>query len=484
MKHSLSFILGSLWLTGCAAVGPNYETPEPLLPEQFIGATTNPPESEASTPTPIENVAWWEALGDPILTKYVNHAVRQNLDLQVAAARVREARALRGVAASKFYPDVTVGGDIREIRSSENGQVNLGKLNDLGFADVETSLYQVGFDAQWEIDIFGGTRRSVESADAQLGATAEVQHDILLTVVAEVARNYTELRGAQRRLEIAEKNIRIQSDTLLLVSNKNRVGIVPELDVQQARTQLKTSESRVPGLRASIQSAAFRLAVLTGRQPSALLDELLVSRPIPAPPDMVPVGLPSELLRRRPDIRQAERKLHAATADIGVVTADLYPRFFLTGAAGFESVSFSDLFDAKSGVFSIGPSIRWPLFQGGRIRSNIHASEARRDASYAQFQHTVLIAVEDVERSLIRYAEEQLEQKSLSQAVTAGQRTVELASVLYDKGLVDFLTVLDAERTLRDVEDQLVLSETAVTLNVIALYKALGGGWNAQVPDV
>ncbi len=484
MKRSLSFILGSLWLTGCAAVGPNYEAPDVLLPERFIGAAAQPPESDSATPTPIENLAWWAALGDPLLTKYVNHAVRQNLDLQVAAARVREARALRGVAASKFYPDVTVGGAFRELQASENGQVNLGRLNDLGFADVETSLYQVGFDAQWEIDIFGGTRRSVESADARLDATAELQHDTLLTVVAEVARNYTELRGAQRRLEIAEKNIQIQSDTLQLVSNKNRVGIVPELDVQQARTQLKMTESRVPGLRASIQSAAFRLAVLTGRQPAALLDELLVSRPIPAATDMVPLGLPSELLRRRPDVRLAERQLHAATADIGVATADLYPRFFLTGAAGFESVSFAELFDARSSTFSIGPSIRWPILQGGRIRSNIHAAEARRDASYAQFQQAVLIAVEDVERALIRYAEEQLEQRKLAQAVTAGQRTVELASVLYDKGLVDFLTVLDAERTLRDVEDQLILSETAVTINVIALYKALGGGWSAHDLDV
>ncbi len=292
-----------------------------------------------------------------------------------------------------------------------------------------------------------------------------------------MARNYAELRGAQRRLELANKNIRIQADTLELVENKQRTGLAPELDVQRARTQLKITRSRVPDLRAAVHAAAFRIAVLTGRQPGERLVELAQQRPIPAPPEIVPVGLPSELLLRRPDVRRAERELHAATADIGVATAELYPRFFLTGSAGLESVSFTDAFDASSRTWSIGPRIRWPIFQGGRLRANISAKEARRDAAYQRFQQAVLTALEDVERSLVDYAEEQLKRRELEDAVQASTRAVDLASVLYEQGLADFLTVLDAERTLRDVEDQLAASETSATVEVIRLYKALGGGW-------
>ena len=209
------------------------------------------------------------------------------------------------------------------------------------------------------------------------------------------------------------------------LTNKFKTGLAPELDVLRARTQMKTTQSRVPGLRAAIHAAAFRIAVLTGRQPAELLDELAPRRPIPAPPEMVPVGLPSELLLRRPDVRRAMRELHAATADIGVATAELYPRFFLTGAAGLQSVSFTDFFDSASRTWSIGPSIRWPIFQGGRIRANISASEARRDAAYQRFRQAVLIALEDVERSLVDYAEEQLERRELEAAVQASRRTRE-----------------------------------------------------------
>ena len=453
----------SLFLVGCAAVGPSYKSPDLALSPDFHGGGGQEPGDTV-------RADWWEVLSDAQLVGYIQDAVTDNHDLKRAQARIREARALRRVASSRFLPSLNSSGSYQVSESSGNGV--LGSRGGGG-----GDLFEAAFDASWEIDVFGGIRRTTESAAVQLEAAADARRDTLLSVISEVARNYTELRGAQRRLELAEKNIRIQSDTLKLVANKFKTGLAPELDVQRAKTQMKTTQSRVPGLRAAMHAAAFRIAVLTGRQPAELLDELAPPRPIPAPPEMVPVGLPSELLLRRPDVRRAERELHAATADIGAATAELYPRFFLTGTAGSQSASFTDFFDSGSRTWSIGPTIRWPIFQGGRIRANVSASEARRDAAYQRFRQAVLTALEDVERSLVDYAEEQLERRELVAAVQASTRAVRLASVLYEKGLSDFLTVLDAERTLRDVEDQLAASETDATVNVIRLYKALGGGW-------
>lgn len=455
IKHVILAQL-SLFLVGCAAVGPTYKSPALALSPDFHGGGGLEQSDTVRTD-------WWEVLSDAQLVGYIQDAVKNNHDLKLAQARIREARALRRVASSRFLPSLNFSGS---YQLSESGA-------------GEGDLFEAAFDASWEIDVFGGIRRTTESAAARLEVAGNARRDTLLSVVSEVARNYAELRGAQRRLELAEKNIRIQSETLELVANKFKTGLAPELDVQRAKTQMKTTQSRVPGLRAAIHTAAFRIAVLTGRPPTALLDELAQPQPIPAPPEIVPVGLPSELLLRRPDVRRAERQLHAATADTGAATAELYPRFFLTGAAGLQSVSFTDFFDSASRTWTVGPAIHWPIFQGGRIRANISASEARRDAAYQRFRQVVLSALEDVERSLVDYAEEQLERRELEAAVQASTRAVQLASILYEKGLSDFLTVLDAERTLRDVEDQLAVSETSATVNVIRLYKALGGGWEA-----
>ena len=305
----------SLFLVGCAAVGPSYKTPELTLSSDFHSGGGQERGDAVLTD-------WWEALNDAQLVGYIQDTVKNNHDLKLAQARIREARALRRVASSRLLPSLNSGGSYQVSESSENGA--LGRQ---GLGGGEGDLFEAAFDASWEIDVFGGIRRTTESAAARLEAAGDARRDTLLSVVSEVARNYAELRGAQRRLELAEKNIRIQSDTLTLVANKFKTGLAPELDVQRARTQMKTTRSRVPGLRAAIHAAAFRIAVLTGRQPTALLDELAQPQPIPAPPEIVPVGLPSELLLRRPDVRRAERQLHAATADIGVTTAELYPRF-------------------------------------------------------------------------------------------------------------------------------------------------------------
>jgi NodT family efflux transporter outer membrane factor (OMF) lipoprotein len=464
MNRIVITALLSLAIAGCKTVGPTYERPTPAVSGKYQAIK----KEEPAKPKPVP-----QASSKPIKpVGYVRDAVANNHDIKVAQARIREARASRRIASARAKPNVNVGALHQNFRQSDRGPIG-----SRGLTDIEDNLFDLSFDASWEVDVFGGIRRATSAAGARLEAADDVRRDTLISVVTEVVRNYTELRGAQRRLELAEKNIRIQADTFKLAENKFKTGLAPELDVQRARTQLKTTQSRVPSLRAAIHAAALRIAVLTGRQPAALLDDLSKQRAIPAPPEIVPVGLPSDLLRRRPDVRRVERELNAATDDIGAARADLYPRFSLTGAAGLQSVSFTEVFSASSRAWSIGPTIRWPVFQGGRIRANISSAEARRDATYEQFKKTVLIALEDVERSLVNYAEEQLERRELEMAVESSTRAVKLASVLYEKGLSDFLTVLDAERTLRDVEDKLAASETAVSVNLIRLYKALGGGW-------
>lgn len=479
MKQTMLLILASTFLLQSCMVGPDYKQPVTEFNEDWTGESYSSDFLEG-----VPDLSWWETLGDPQLTAYVKEAVESNYDIAIASARVREARALRGIASSAFYPNIDSDAGYQRFRQSENGLIDIGTLSDMGFADEEGDLYQAGFDAFWELDIFGGTRRSVQAADARLQAAVEDRRDVLVSVIAEVARNYVELRGSQRALEVSEKNIRIQTDTLNLVENKYKAGLSSQLDVARARTQLESTKSTVHPIRASIRASAYRVAVLLGKNPDALLEELLMTKPIPETPDIVPIGLPSDLLLRRADLRMVERELEAASADIGVATADLFPRFFITGAAGLESVSFADFFDASSGVWSIGPSVTWPIFQGGRIRSNIKATEARESAELARYRQTVLLALEEVESSLIRYAEQELQRRSLSEAVEAGTKSVKLAEVVYNKGLADFLTVLDAERTLTEVEDRFVRSETDVVLNLISLYKALGGGWEVFEEDI
>ncbi|MEM7008653.1 MAG: TolC family protein [Thermodesulfobacteriota bacterium] len=476
-KYYLFLILLALLLQSCM-VGPNYEQPQTNLGDDWVGESYSQDYSEQDV-----DLSWWESLGDPQLTLYVNEAVSSNYDISIASARVREARALRGVSASAYYPQIDSDASYQRFRQSENGIIDIGTLSDLGFADDQGDLYQAGFDAFWEIDIFGGTRRSVEAANARVEAAVENRRDVLISVISEVARNYVELRGAQKGLTVSEKNIRIQTDTLNLVENKYKAGLSSELDVARARAQLESTRSTLPPIRASIRASAYRIAVLLGRRPGALLDELLKTKPIPSTPDIVPIGLPSDLLLRRADLRRVESELMAATADIGVATSDLFPKFFITGAAGLESVSFSDFFDASSGVWSIGPSVSWPIFQGGRIRSNIKVAEAVNDAELSRYQQTILLALEEVESSLVRYAEEELRRRSLNESAKSSQKAVNLAEVVYEKGLADFLTVLDAERTLTEVEDRLVRSETELVVNLIALYKALGGGWESFEED-
>ena len=476
------FALLTLFLGGCA-VGPQYQRESPTVPDAFATVEAEAVQALAGPAGPLPDERWWSGLQDQVLDGLIEQAVESNLDLAVAKARVLEARAGRSGARSRYAPQVDSRSSAQRFSASENGLSTPQDLVNAEVIDLDDDLFEVGFDAAWELDFFGSVSRGVESADARADRAVESERAVLVSVIAEVARNYVELRGTQRRLAIAEKNIRIQTDTLKLVQNRYNTGLASDIDVARASAQLDTTRSVVPPLRSAIRATAHRLAVLTGQYPDRLLAELLNTAPIPSPPDLVPVGLPADLVWRRADVRAAERSLAAATADIGVATADLYPKFFITGTAGVENRDFSDLFNSSSRTWALGPLIEWPIFRGGALRANVRASEARRDIAYAEFQQAILLALEDVETHLARYAEEQIRRDSLDAATESSKRTVVLAQVLYDKGLDDFLTVLDAERTLTQVEDQLVVSETKVVLQLIALYKALGGGWEVFLPE-
>ena len=330
-----------------------------------------------------------------MLNSLVERAVRSNLDLRLAEARIREARASRVVTASGAWPTLNVSGSYTRNRASENGVAVPGEgtvIVPSGGANLDQNFYQSGFDANWEIDVFGGVRRSVEAADATVEATVEDRRDVLVTLLGEVARNYIDLRGFQRQLAVARANLKTQQDTLELTQVRFQAGLASDLDVAQQEAQVNTTASQIPTLESGLKQAAYALDVLLGSQPGALWGELAKEAEIPSLPPEVLVGLPSDLLRRRPDVRRAERQLAAATAQVGAATADLFPKFSLTGIAGLQSVSASDWLTRGSRFWSIGPTISWPVFDAGRIRANIEIRNAQQEQALTQYEKSILSA--------------------------------------------------------------------------------------------
>jgi multidrug efflux system outer membrane protein len=504
--------------SGCMT-GPDYRKPETPLPAEWSAEREG-----GAVDAPVAPVEWWTTLQDPVLDRLVAQGVEANLNLRAAEARVREARAARGIAASALWPTLNVSGAYARSQTVEpdipslgapvtlSGAVGPGGFSpsinvrgdnvsvtrsgvgnnattsvsitpggDAGF-DRQVDLFQAGFDAAWELDIFGRTRRAVEAAEADIEATEEFRRNVLVSLLSEVALNYIELRAAQNRLAITEENIAAQQRTVRITRARFEAGLTSELDPVQAQAQLTTTESQVPLLQAQIDTAIHRLGVLLGREPGALKEELRPTAPLPAAPDAVPVGLPSDLLRRRPDIRQAERQLAAATARIGVAVADLYPRFSLTGGISGQSGTLGDILNNRNLLWSIGPGVLWPFFQGGRIRANIEVQEARTEQAALAYEDAILRALEDVENSLVAFAREQEHREALREAVAANERAVRLAEARYISGLEDFLSVLQAQQQLYQSQDQLVQSESFVLTDLVSLYKALGGGWKVFEP--
>lgn len=461
-------------LVGCA-VGPNYQPPKTATPAQW---TTHLAGGE--TNGSVDLAAWWKSFSDTNLDSLMVTAMQSNLTLRVAEARVREARAEKGVVSGSLWPSVGASGGYSRNHYGANAFPPLA-----GFGiPLDYNLYNADFDAAWELDVFGGTRRAVEAANARIGAAEFGRRDVLVSLLAEVARNYISARAYQQRLGIARDNIRVEQQVLDLTTNLFNNGLGSDLDVQQARALLNATEAQVPSLQTGFDGSVFHLAVLLGQTPGALTDRMAAKGPIPLTPPLVPVGLPSDLLQRRPDVQQAERQLAAATAQIGVAKADLFPKFSLTGLAGVQSVTADNWFDYASKYWDAGPTVQWELFEAGSIVANIHVQNARQEQALNNYEQTVLTALEDVENALTAYAREQVRRKSLTRSVDADQQALDLSTQLYKNGLTDFLRVLDSETALYSAQDALVQSDQAVSLDLVQLYKALGGGWEGEANSV
>lgn len=459
--------LGLIGLGGCT-VGPNYQTPQMPLPPAFAHGTAD------NFSTNQVDVAWWQNFHDPILEELILQALRQNPDLRMATARLQEARALRHLQAMDLAPSLQAQGGF--TRSARAADTMPGVPRDAR----ENQLYDVGFDALWELDLFGRVRRSVEAASADLAAVEAQRRAVMVSLMAEVARNYYELRGLQRQLEVARQNARLQEETLGIVRAKRDGGRATDLDVARAEAQYQATLALIPGLESALQQSIHRLGVLTGQLPTALADWLGAPAPWPVLPVHVPVGDPAALLRRRPDVQAAERALAAATARIGVATADLFPRVSFIGSLGWQAATLSDLGGAGSDAYAFGPRIQWAAFDLIRVRDRIEAARARAEAQWAAYEKAVLQALEETENALHALGRLRNEFHHLQAAVAAARQAAALADQRYQAGVAEYLVVLDAQRTLLGLEDQLARAQMRLLTAHVALYKALGGGWEME----
>lgn len=458
----------SAFLSACS-VGPDYQAPT-----LAVGETWTEVAESGLQAGEAEHVAWWERLGDPKLSELVERALLRNHDLREAFLRLEEARALRGVAQGERWPSLDARADYEHREESEN--------TPFGSFSSRTDIHSLGLDAAWELDLWGRVRRSVEAADGDLAASEEDLRAVAVALVAEVAQAYVDLVAFERRLAVARTNVELQVDTLRLVRARQEAGLVGERDVAQAATNVESTRSRVPALEAGARAATHRLAVLLGLPPGSLDGELSGTRALPPAPLDVVVGVPADLLRRRPDVRAAERRYGAEVARIGVAEGDRYPRFTLLGTLGLASDGIEDLFEGDSRVLGIGPSVRWNLFDGGQLRQRVAAQEARSEAALVNWERTVLLALEEAENAMTSFVREQARRAALERAATQARRAVELAQTQYQEGISDFQAVLDSERTVAGLEDELATSDAAVTGHLIQLYRALGGGFGPEEP--
>lgn len=481
IRHALLLLLSLV--AGCT-VGPDYQRPVTPVAPAWGEA------SDGLTAGPADVTRWWTLFNDERLDSLVERAVGSNRDLQLAEARIRQARAQRRVTAAAGLPTLNATGSYSRIKSggfagfgagAARGTGGTGSLSGIGSTGA-FDLFQTGLDASWEIDLFGAVRRSVEAANADIAASQEDLNNTLVTLLGEVATNYFQVRGSQRRIEIARQNIETQRQTVEVARGRFAAGLGSRLEVVQAEALLATTESQIPALDSAARQSIHQLGVLLGAGPETLLAELSPSRPMPPTPPEVPVGLPSDLLRRRPDIRRAERQLAAATARIGVAVAALFPSLSLTGSGGYQSTTGSQLFRPRSQFWNFGPGLTLPLFSGGRIRGNIEVQNALQEQAFLTYESTVLTALQDVENAIVAYADAKAAHAALVRAVDANGEAAKISQELYQKGLTDFLNVLQSEGALYQVQDQLMQNEQQTLTSLVALFKALGGGW--EIPPV
>ena len=460
-----AIIIVAIGLPGCL-VGPDYVRPEaPLpnetpMPDAWHEATV---EDFQQNESPVR--VWWHTFEDPKLVELIARAEQANLDLQQAVARIMEARAQVGVATGQQWPQVEATADYSV------GAASAAVVPD---GTDTAGVLAGGFAMNWEIDVFGGIRRGIESAEAGFEASIEDYRDVMVALFAEVAASYVDVRAFQLRIAFSQNNVASQRDSLQLTRDRFNAGLTSALDVAQAESNLGETEATIPTLESALEFSLNRLAILLATPPGTLHEELSEAADVPVPPDTIAVGLPAELLRQRPDIRSAERALAAQTAQIGVATADLYPRFSLAGLLTFDVAGPGD----GSGVsWSIVPGMRWNIFNAGRVRSQIRVEEARTEQLFLAYEQTVLLALEEVENSLVAYAKEQARKQKLTEAVDASQRAVDLVRTQYLAGLTNFQNVLDSQRTLFRLQDALAESEGFLSQDLVFVYQALGGGW-------
>jgi outer membrane protein, multidrug efflux system len=462
-SHPLLSTLILILVTGGCMVGPDYKPPKTQAPPAWSGVSNAAASADTRiTANAVDLAQWWTRFRDPKLTELVHAALRTNLDVRLAEALLREARAVRGRDAGGLWPAASLTGSAIRTGALSGGS---------------TGILQAGAGAVWNLDFFGLTRRQLESDDAAIQAAVENIYGAQVTLVSEVALDYFQVRSAQEQIAIAQTNLESEVHTANVTRLKGSAGFVSALDEANADAQVATTAASIPPLEIIIQQNIFALSILLARPPADLLADLSKPGAVPLPPPEVPVGLPSELLRRRPDIRAAEANLHAAAALIGVAVAEFYPQFSLTGSLNYQSSLARDLFAGPSGFYSGGPQVNWPIFSGGSTISNERLQKAATDAAYLTYQKTVLTALADVESNLVAFAKEWQHRKDLSEAVVKNRRALELSQQLYQAGTEEFLTLLDAERSVLASETALAQSRQAISSDLANIYRALGGGW-------
>lgn len=461
---SIAFLL--ILLQGCITVGPDYKPPDIVMPDAWHQEAVKG-LSEGTAPLQT----WWTYFNDPVLNNLIERSTAGNLDLKEAIARMQEARARLGIATGERFPDLNGSGDAVKLKTSESFSASTSQKS------RNDELLKTGLDATWELDFWGRITRLIESSEAALAASVEAYRDALVVLYGDIGKNYVEIRTLQRRLLYAKNNAKIQRSTLSLTKDRFNAGIVSELDVHQAELNLARTESTIPAFESQIVQTINRLSVLLGDHPGSLYEELILPSLIPKPPDEIMVGVPVELLRQRPDIRQREREFAAQTAFIGVATAELYPRFTIAGAFSFAALDLKDLFEWRSRTWNIGPSFKWNLFDGGRVQNQIKAEEALADQALARYEQTVLTALEDVESAMVAFIKEGERLAFLDKSVSAAESSVRIVEKQYVLGITDFQNVLDMQRSLFEEQDNFAQSEGQVTQELIRFYKAMGGGW-------
>ncbi|HEX3842717.1 MAG TPA: efflux transporter outer membrane subunit [Steroidobacteraceae bacterium] len=474
-------------LAGCA-VGPNFVKPKPNVPAQWSPtALGNGSEGAVHvTSERAQTVAWWSSFNDATLSSLVQQSAGQNLDVKQAVLRIEEAQAETAVVAGGLWPDVSANASWSRQRLSTN--TPNGAIFGLKFPGLPPTLvnpynqYQLGLGASWTLDLFGTARRSIEAADAEMEAAVEGEHAAVLTMVSDVAATYIDLRGAQARRAILERSLATQRDLLQLTRDRRNAGLTSDLDVQNATAEVGTTQAEVPLADREITVDVNELSELMAKPPEALRAQLGQPRDVPPVPPVVPIGLPSELARRRPDVRQAEANLHAATAEIGIAISNYFPKLTLTAGGGYQSEGLSQLLQTASHFASIGPAIELPIFEGGRLRATVRLQRVKAKEAAVTYAQTVLGALHQAEDALAAYGADQARRASLATAVTASRNARMLARQRYQSGVASFIDVLDAERTEEQNELALADATTAVSADLVQLYRTLGGGWESRAP--